>query len=99
MLYFPKAPGYREPKSISWKQNLILIMESEEEVEFDTLYEWIKSIASLVNGRKSVFSATMSARCISVFDNADVATALADLNDKYAVVPADKASINIVFVC
>ena len=70
----------------------------EEEVE-DTLCEWVKSIAYLVNRRISILSATISTRCKSVFDIPDVAAELADLNDKYVVVPADKTSNNIVFVC
>ena len=41
----------------------------------------------------------MSTQCTLVFDNPDVAAELVDLHDKYVVVPADKISNNIVFVC
>ena len=35
----------------------------------------------------------------SVFDDQDVAAELAEIHEKFVVVPADKASNNIVFVC
>ena len=39
-------------------------------------------------------------RCSSVFDDPDVAVAvLAEIHEKFVVVPADKASNNIAFVC
>ena len=50
----------------------------------------------LINGRISIFSATISTRCKSVFGNPDVAAELADVHDKYVVVAADKASNNII---
>ena len=69
----------------------------KEDVEVDTLSEWVKS--SLVNRRVSVLSRTMSHRHESVFDDPDVAAELAEIHEKFVVVPADKASNNIVFVC
>ena len=68
-------------------------------MEVDTLSEWVKSVMSLVNRRVSVHSRTMSPRHESVFDDRDVAAELAEIHEKFVVVPADKASINIVFVC
>ena len=35
----------------------------------------------------------------SVFDDPDVAAELAEIHEKFVIVPADKASNNIVFVC
>ena len=68
-------------------------------MDVDTLSEWVKSVMSLVNRRVSVLSRTMSRRHESVFDNPDVAAELAEIHEKYVVLPADKASKNIVFVC
>ena len=65
----------------------------------DTLSEWVKSVMSLVNRRVSVLSRTMSRRHESVFDDQDVAAELAEIQEKFVVVPADKKSNNIVFVC
>ena len=50
--------------------------------------EWVKSVMSLVVSRHK-----------SVFDDPDVAAELAEIHEKFVVVPADKASNNIVFVC
>ena len=41
----------------------------------------------------------MSTRVTNPFKNPDVVDALSSLHDKYVVVPADKASNNIVFIC
>ena len=71
----------------------------KEDVKVDTLSEWVKSVMSLVNRRVSVLSRTMSRRHQSVFDDPDVAAELAEIHEKFVVVPADKASDNIVFVC
>ena len=78
-----KGPKYREPRSFTWKQNSKLILNSvgeyarrwakKEDVEFDTLSKWVKSVMSLVNRRVSVLSTTMSRRHESVFDDPDVA--------------------------
>ena len=59
----PNDGKYREPRSFTWKQNSKLILDSVEEyaqrwakkedVEVDTLSEWVKSVMSLVNRRVS----------------------------------------------
>ena len=71
----------------------------KEDVEVDTLSKWIKSVMSLVNKRVSVLSRTMSRRHESLFDDPDVAAELAEIHEKFVVIPGDKASNNIVFVC
>ena len=101
-----KGPKYRKHRSFTWKQNSKLILDSieeyarrwakKEDVEVGTLSEWVKSVMSLVNRRVSVLSRTMSRRHKSVFDDQDVAAELAEIHEKFVVVPADKASNNIV---
>ena len=81
------GPKYMEPRSFTWKQNSKLILDSIEEyarrwaktedVEVDTLSEWVKSVMSLVNRRVSVLSRTISCRHELVFDDPDVAAELA----------------------
>ena len=41
----------------------------------------------------------MSTRYKSVFENKEISAKLADMHDTYVVVPADKASSNVDFVC
>ena len=56
-----KGPKFREPVSFSWHQNFDIIMDAcetyarqwakKEDVELDTLSEWIKSIGEVVKRR------------------------------------------------
>ena len=71
----------------------------KEDVAVDTLSEWVTSAMSLVNRRVSVLSRTRSRRHESEFDDSYVATEVAEIHEKFVVVPAEKASNNIVFVC
>ena len=71
----------------------------KEDVEVDTLSEWVKSVMSLVNRRVSVLSRAMSLRHESVFDDPDVAAELAEIHENFVVVPADKAPNNTLFAC
>ena len=60
-----------------------------EDVEVDTLSEWVKSIMSLLHRRVSVLSRTISRRHESVFDDADVAAELAEIHEQFVGVSAD----------
>ena len=71
----------------------------KEDMAVDTPSEWVKPVMSLVNRRVSILSRTMSRRHDTVFDDPAVAAELAEIHEKFVVVPADKASNNIVFVC
>ena len=59
----------------------------KEDVEVDTLSEWVKSVISLVNRRVSVLSRTLSRRHESAFDDTYVAAELAEIHEKFVVVP------------
>ena len=104
-----KGSKYKEPRSFTWKQNFKLILDSVEEyarrwakkedVEVDTLSKLVKTVMSLIKRRVSVLSRTMSRQRKFVFDDPDVAAELAEIHEKCVVVPAGKASNNIVFAC
>ena len=100
-----KGPKYREPQKFSWKYNFKLIMDSvedyakKEEVELDTLSEWIKSFKHQPKRRICMVSRSANTKPISVFDDEVVSRHLADLHDCFVIVPADKASNNVVFIC
>ena len=104
-----KGPKYREPQSFTWGQNLKIIMDSveeyarkwakREEVEPDTLSEWLKSIGRLLRGRIRKLQPLFNTRFESIFRDPDVAKELSSLHENFILVPADKASNNIVFVC
>ena len=71
----------------------------QEEVEVDTLSEWVKSIKTLIKRRLYMLSKTMSTKTQSVFADHEVNSTLNGLHDKYVVVPADKAANNVVVIC
>ena len=104
-----KGPKYQEPQKFSWKYNFKLIMESvedyarswakQEEVELDTLSEWVKSIKHQLKRMIYMVSRSVDTKPISIFDDEVVSRHLADLHDRFVIVPADKASNNVVFIC
>jgi hypothetical protein len=106
---FAKGPKYREPKSINWKHNSKILMDSVEDYarqwgkrekeDLDTLSEWVKSVRSLIQIRIKKLNGSMSIRSTSIFKDPNVAKYLSLLHDKYVIVSADKAPNNIVFVC
>ena len=71
----------------------------QEEVELDSLSEWIKSIRHLLKRRMYIAGRSINKKPKSVFSDTDVTEHLADLHNRYVIVPADKASNNVVFVC
>ena len=66
------GPKYREPQKISWKYNFKLIMDSikeyarswakQEDVELDTLSEWVKSVKHLLKRRIYVVSRSVNTK-------------------------------------
>ena len=104
-----KGPKYREPKSINWKHNFKILMDSVEDYarqwarrekeDVNTLSEWVKSVRSLIKIRITKLRGSMSTHATSIFKDPNVAKNLSHLHNKYVVVPADKAPNNIVFIC
>ena len=70
-----------------------------EDVEVDTLSNWISSCRSEILKRINRLKDKVSNHVSSIFKDKDVSHNLKDLQDKYVIVPADKASNNIVFIC
>ena len=70
---FAKWPKYREPKSINWKHNFKILMDSVEDYarqwakrekgDLDTLSEWVRSLIQI---RIKKFSGSMSTRSKSI---------------------------------
>ena len=100
------GPKFREPQYINWNHNFKIIMDSvedyarawakREKVQLDTLSEWVKAIRSLVQRRIHKLKNCVNNRPKSVFKDKQAMRCLSSLHDKYVVVPADKASNNIV---
>ena len=104
-----KGPKYREPVSYSWHQNFDIIMDAckeyarrwakKEDVEVDTLSEWIKSIAEVLKRRIRRLKHSVNTRHESIFSDPDVVRELSRLHENFVIVPADKASNTYTFVC
>jgi hypothetical protein len=73
-------------------------IKSEGE-ELDTLSEWIKSIRKLPKSRIHDLSGKMRTIYPSVFKKTEVVNELRRLHNNFVLVPADKASNNIIFAC
>jgi len=104
-----RGPKYREPRSFSWRQNFKIIMDAveaharkwvkREDAEPDALSEWVKSIRSLVKSKIHVLSKSVNTRYQTILNDPSVTKSLDELHKQFVVVPADKASNNIIFVC
>ena len=71
----------------------------KEDVEIDTLSEWIKSIGDVLKRRIRRLKHSVNTRHESIFSDPDVVTELSSLHENFVIVPADKASNNYTFVC
>ena len=104
-----KGPKFREPVSFSWHQNFDIIMDAcevyarqwakKEDVELDTLSEWIKPIGDVVKRRIWQLKHSVNTRSEYIFRDPDVVHELSRLHENFVIVPADKASNNYTFVC
>ena len=104
-----KGPKFREPVSFSWHQNFDIIMDAceayarqwakRDDVELDTLSEWIKSIGEVVKRNIRRLKHSVNTGSESIFRDPDVVRELSRLHENFVIVPADKASNNYTFVC
>ena len=104
-----KGPKYRVPKTINWKYNFKLLMDAvedyarkwakREDANINSLSEWIKIIRDKIKHRISKLKHHMKFKIKCIFKDEDVLKCLTSLQQKYVIVPADKASNNVVFVC
>ena len=95
--------------TFSWHHNFDIIMDAcevyarqwakKEDVELDTLSEWIKSIGDVVKRRIRGVKHSVNTRSESIFRDPDVVHELSRLHENFIIVSADKASNNYTFVC
>ena len=101
------GPKYRLPQSINWKYNFKLIMDAvecytrkwakREEANINSLSEWIKAMRNKINERISKLKTKMKCKTHNIFDDKEVNECLTTLQNKYVIVPADKAPNNVIF--
>jgi hypothetical protein len=74
-------------------------IEGDQDPELEPMSDWVRTIRSLVQGRIHKLKNCVNSRPKSVFKDQEAVKCLTSLHDKYVIVPVDKASNNIVFVC
>ena len=72
---------------------------TKEDVELDSLSEWIKSIGDVVKRRTRRLKHSVNTRSEQIFRDPDIVHELSRLHENFVVVHADKASNNYTFVC
>ena len=95
-----KGPKYRESVSYSWHQNFDIIMDAcveyarrwakKEDVEVDTLSEWIKSIADVLKRRIRRLKHSVNTRHESIFSDPEVVRELSCLHENFVIFPQTK---------
>ena len=100
-----KGPKFREPVSFSWHQKFDIIMDAceiyarqwakREDVELDTLSEWIKSIGDVVKRRIRRLKHSVITRYESIFHDPDVVHELSRLHENFVIVLPTKPPITI----
>ena len=71
----------------------------KEDVEVDTLSEWVKSITDVLKRRIQRPKRSVNTRHESIFCDPEVVRELSRLHENFIIVSADKASYNYTFVC
>ena len=107
--FLSKDSKYTEPVLYSWHQNFDIIMDAceeyarrlakKEDVEVDTLSEWIKSITDVLKRRIRRLKHSVNTRHESIFSDPYVVREISRLYENFVITPAGKASNNYTFVC
>ena len=92
--YFTTTINAAEDHARSWIKR-----EKDQEPEVESLSDWLRTIWSLVWNRVENLKKFVSKRHKSVFNDNEALECFTSLHKKYFIIPADKASNNIVFVC
>ena len=69
----------------------------QEEVELDTLSEWVKSVKHHLKRSIYMVSRSVNTKPKSTLDDLVVSRYLEDLHDHFVTAPADKAPNNVAF--
>ena len=108
-----KGPKYREPQHFSYdkaKDNIALGIENcidawstKKDIPVVTFQNWKNIIMDKINARIQHLTHTRKFKRSnikhSLFNDHDVKTCLSELQNKYVMVPIDKAANNVAFVC
>ena len=107
---FAKGPKYRETKFIDWNAVESSMLQSvrdcaqswcdKSKKDIIILRSWIAVVSEKIKSKiSSLKKSSMYKEVNEVLKSADCLKALHDLHSKFVIVPIDKASGNIAFVC
>ena len=70
-----------------------------ESAEPDALLEWVKSVRTLVKRKIHIISKSINTEHKPTLKDPLVKKCLDEIHEEFVIVPADKASSNIIFIC
>ena len=105
-----KGPSFREQNCINWSINESLCKEAvakykrkwsrKERVDIRALNEWECKVNECIEKRiRSLKSRHINRRSMHILRSRKHLGSLQELHSKYVLVPADKASNNVIVVC
>ena len=105
-----KGPSFREQNNINWDVNVHLCKEAinkykekwarKECIDKSVLHEWEQTVYKILDKRIGYLKRKhINKRKMQVLRNKKHLDYLRSLHDKYVLVPADKASNNVVVIC
>ena len=89
----------KESPCISYSYTRSFALKKKEDVELDTLSEWVKSIGDVVNRRIRRLKHSVNTISESIFRDPDLVHELSRLHENFVIVPADKTSNSYVYLC
>ena len=106
---FTKGSNYNEPKSINWKHNFNILMDSVEDCarqwakrekeDLDTLSEWVENVRSLMQIIIIKINGSQSTHTTSILKDLMLLNTCLTSMTNMTFAPADKAPNSICFVC
>ena len=105
-----KGPKYREPVEIDWNQardeiksginDYLETISSDKGFDKSYFSEWLSTVLSLVDDKIMILRNKIETKKInSIFKDLGVKNSMMHLKDKFVIVPIDKATNNIAFIC
>jgi len=104
-----KGPKYREQNTVNWKLNEKILLKAVDDdckkwsklegYRVSALDEWSETVKLIIKNRISKLQRRKFRVRSKILQDRHVKAYLSELQEKYVLVPADKAGNNIIFVC
>ena len=104
-----KGPKYREQNTVDWNLNKKILTKAvddytknwskREGCHVSALEEWSETVKLIIQNKINNLQRRNFSPCHKPLEDRHVTAHLKELQEKYVLVPADKAGNNIIFVC